>query len=68
MGGEFETMYVSHTTIRTQRALAALHFAVEHHIPEDEAVRDVSETFGIWPDVARTFLEYVKEHPDPNEW
>lgn len=61
-------MYVSHTTIRTYSALAVLHFAVGHHMAEEDAVRYVSETYGISPEVTQTFLEYVKEYPDPEEW
>lgn len=61
-------MYVSHTTIRTHSALAVLHFAVGHRMAEDDAVRCVSETYGISPEVTQTFLEYGKEHLGPSEW
>ena len=68
MSGMYQTVDASHTTLRTRMALAVLHFAVKNHLPEDNAVRDVSETYGISPEVTQTFLEYVKEHPDPREW
>ena len=64
----FYPAYDSRVTNRTQRALAALKLAMDINMPEEEAIREVSETYGISPEVTQTFLEYVKEHPDPSEW